>query len=28
MVARVADGDLTVQLETHPNDRSSLLYAR
>jgi len=27
IVTRVADGDLTVVIETHPNDRSSLLYA-
>ena len=27
MVARIAEGDLTVKLETHPKDNSSLLFA-
>jgi methyl-accepting chemotaxis protein len=27
MVARIAEGDLTVKLQTHPKDTSSLLYA-
>jgi len=27
MVARIAEGDLTVKLETHPKDSSSLLFA-
>ena len=27
MVARLADGDLTMQVQTHPKDDSSLLYA-
>ena len=27
MVARIADGDLTVKMETHPKDTTSLMYA-